>query len=177
VVWLVDVFGGFTMNSWLSFLSLAVLLFVTPVIILRRISTHRRVTVRTIAGAMCVYLQIGIAFALLYRVLMIINPAAITSARPIDGLSYLYMSFITLTTVGYGDVTPVANPARVAAMFEALLGQVFLVVIVARLVSVYGQDRPATAEELAKLAAEGGRHFLDDEALPPPAPDRSQTVG
>jgi hypothetical protein len=53
-------------------------------------------------------------------------------------VEFLYFSFITMTTVGFGDLSPATDVARVAVTFEALLGQVFLVTLVARLVSMYG---------------------------------------
>ena len=60
----------------------------------------------------------------------------------------MYFSFVTLTTLGYGDIAPVSQFARLLAMLEAVLGQLFMVLLVARLVGVY------TAQALARAPAE-----------------------
>lgn len=171
-LWLVDMGLNFPSPSWVTPLALAVLLLMAPVAILARIARHRTVTMRTLAGAVAVYLQIGIAFAFLYRMAHILNPAALHTNTPVTSFTMLYYSFITLTTVGYGDVTPGTDPVRLLAILEPLIGQVYLVVIVARLVSMLGQDRgPAAALAEARdrfLAAEapesGSGHPEDDPA-------------
>lgn len=144
-LWVLDLARNFPSVSWVALLALAMLLLVAPVAILVRIARHRTVTMRTIAGAVAVYLQIGLAFSFLYRMAYLLNPAALHTSSPITSFTMVYFSFITLTTVGYGDVTPGTDPVRLLAILEPLIGQVYLVVIVARLVSVLGQERgPAT---------------------------------
>ena len=93
-------------------------------------------------GALCVYVLLGIAFAGVYagindfeRVGFFAQPG------PKTNVDFLYFSFITQTTVGYGDLTPGTDAGRVIVTFEALIGQVFLVTLVARLVSMYGMTR------------------------------------
>jgi voltage-gated potassium channel Kch len=58
-----------------------------------------------------------------------------------SNVDFLYFSFVTLTTLGYGDFTPATDIGKVMVTFEALIGQVFLVTLVARLVSMYGVAR------------------------------------
>ena len=74
--------------------------------------------------------------------------------RPRPG-DFMYFSFITLTTVGYGDLTPFTDAARSAAVFEAVLGQVFLATAVARIVSLLGsrRDDPTPQPAAHDLAA------------------------
>ena len=68
---------------------------------------------------------------------------------PKTNVDFLYFSFITQTTVGYGDLTPGTDVGRVVVTFEALIGQVFLVTLVARLVSMYGTRRGRDASTRA----------------------------
>ena len=123
----------------------AALLLVTVVVIVARVLRHRVVTMQTIFGALSAYLLIGFAFAALFSA-----TAALTSrplfadGSPVDGSSIQYFAFITLTTTGYGDLTPAGQPGRSLAVLEALTGQIFLVTLVARLVAMFGiarQDR------------------------------------
>jgi hypothetical protein len=120
------------------------LLLGTPFVILRRISQHKVVTTETVLGAVCVYLLIGFSFAFIYlAVALLIYPTPFFA-----GVSHttvndtLFFSYSTLTTVGYGNLVPIGNLGQTFAMLEALFGQIYLVLIVARLVSLWGQERP-----------------------------------
>lgn len=118
------------------------LMTLTAVAILSRIFRHSKVTPRTLFGALSVYLLIGLAFSYVFQAVDAIDEAAIDSIQIEDGSAlYVYFSFVTMTTLGYGDVTPTNEAARTLAVFETLTGQVFLVVVVARLVTLLGRDR------------------------------------
>jgi voltage-gated potassium channel len=80
------------------------------------------------------YLMIGLAFASFYEAIALWEPAAFTGAQTTDGDALVYFSLVTLSTVGYGDVTPALPQTRVLAVSEALAGQVYLAILVARLV-------------------------------------------
>ena len=119
------------------------LLLITPVAISRRIVAHRFISTETVLGAICVYLLIGFSFSFIY------SGVAYVSGTPFfAGLSeassndYLFFSYTTLTTVGYGNLIPVGSIGQTFAMLEALFGQIYLVIVVARLVSLWGQERP-----------------------------------
>jgi hypothetical protein len=94
-----------------------------------------------IAGATAVYLLIAVMFSVWYRFALALNPEAFSGVSELRaGLhidSMLYFSFVTLTTVGYGDVTPVGGGVRMLAIFEALAGQLYLTLLVARLVGIH----------------------------------------
>lgn len=99
----------------------------------------------TICGAICVYLLIGVVFALLYLTCLEINPHAISFQHFIRAddvhrherlAQLIYFSMCTLTTVGYGDIVPVARFARTLAWLEAVTGQLYLAILVARLVGL-----------------------------------------
>jgi hypothetical protein len=114
------------------------LLILTAVV--RRVLSHERVGGPTILGAIVAYFLIGLSYAWIYIALEglvdgpVLDPA-------IDGFPSYY-SFVVLSTLGFGDVTPVNDLAQRITAIEAITGQVFLATLVARLVSLYGQPRP-----------------------------------
>ena len=122
----------------ITLLILALLQVVAGAAILYRIAQHDRVRFETVAGAIAVYAMIGFAMASLYRGLDILQDGTLFDGITDDG-DYLYFALITLTTVGYGDVTPVADVSKRLAEVQAFGGQIFLITLVARLVSVWGQ--------------------------------------
>jgi len=108
----------------------------------RRLTTHREITGSTIAGAVCIYLLLGMTFASVDAVLAALDTAPFF-AQGTDGTSLdrLYFSFVTLTTVGYGDYTAHGGLGRMIAVTEALMGQLYLVTVLALLVSNIGRSR------------------------------------
>jgi hypothetical protein len=111
---------------------------------------HERVTGDTIAGAICVFLLIGITWMVAYQGIHFFDPGAFRnissrSISPAATIDLVYYSFATLTTLGYGDITPIAKPARMLAVTEAILGQIYLTVLVARLVGLYASVRASRA--------------------------------
>jgi hypothetical protein len=110
--------------------------------ILRHVSQAEEVTSEVIYGALCVYLLLGYIWGMFYFGLETYQPGSIQmnpGSSPTEGLAShcIYFSYITLTTLGYGDFSPLSAGARALAMVEALVGQLFLAVLVARLVGMY----------------------------------------
>lgn len=130
-------------------LSAGVLLIATPFVILRRVIKHQVVTVETILGAVSVYLLLGFSFASIYALISILAPSPFFADYPhtAKASDYLFFSYTTLTTVGYGNLVPAGNIGRMFAMIEALLGQIYLVIIVARLVSLWGRQPPSANDD------------------------------
>jgi hypothetical protein len=104
---------------------------------------RRALTLDSVFGAICGYLLLGMAWGVLYSMLDTARPGSFqvgsglaeeVQAEDSHVPLFTYYSFITLTTVGYGDVTPVSAPARTCAWLEALMGQFYLAVLVAGLV-------------------------------------------
>lgn len=111
---------------------------------LKIILTGKHVTLHLINGALCIYLLIGLFFSQVYILLLTFSNAFVRNGVSMtfgdnlsNGLWLMYYSFITLATVGYGDITPVTHLASMLSAIEAITGQLFLAVIVARMVSLY----------------------------------------
>jgi hypothetical protein len=103
---------------------------------------ERSVSTDTIRGAICVYLLLGFVWTLSYVVVASLDPSAFPDIDPLESpaASYnglQYFSFVTLTTLGYGDITPHGNAARQLAMAEAIVGQLYIAVAIAWLVGMY----------------------------------------
>jgi len=93
-----------------------------------------------VQGSVVVYLLMGLFFASVYTLIFAIEPSAFTFSKPPENLelsqaSLTYFSFITLTTIGYGDIQPTLPFSQSAAMMEGLVGQLFPAILIARLVS------------------------------------------
>jgi len=94
---------------------------------------------KSVAGAICVYVLIGMVFLYVYSLIAVTGQGSFF-AQGTDGTRAirLYFSFVTLATLGYGDYTPAGNPGHVFAVLEALIGQIFLVTVVAVVVTRLG---------------------------------------
>jgi hypothetical protein len=125
----------------------ALLAFAGPVVILRRIRDHARIDAETIAASLCIYLLAGVFFSYLYRIIDLVNGPFFAQRVVTSAVDFVYFSFVTLTTLGYGDFTPRGNFGRMLAISEALLGQIYLVAVVALLVGNIGRVRNAGSDD------------------------------
>lgn len=109
--------------------------------VLRTVLTGERIDWETVAGALCVYLLFGLLWASFYSLIELTSPGSfrLTDAARLSSESLwgelVYFSYVTQTTLGYGDVVPVSPPARSFATVQALLAQIYLATLVARLVA------------------------------------------
>jgi hypothetical protein len=111
------------------------LYLVAPVSIVRDIGLRRRVDSQTMFGALAAYLLIGMAFGFGYECIALLQSGPLFGEGGDPPLSQaLFFSFVTLTTTGYGNQVPVNNPAQSVAVLEALIGQLFLITAVAKVV-------------------------------------------
>lgn len=122
---------------WREVLTLATISMVTFVL-LAQIFSRGPVTLMRVTGAIAVYLLFGFLWAHGYRIASLLNHAAFSSS---DGTfktssDWMYYSFSTLTTLGYGDIVPTGRVSRMLAVGEALTGQIYLAVMIARLVAM-----------------------------------------
>jgi len=112
----------------------------------RVIVRSRRVTGDVLAGALAAYVLAGLAFAIVYGVIELRSPGAFrTGADAVTFSDVVYFSFVTLLTVGFGDVTPAAATARAVAIFEGLFGVAYTTVVMAALVAAYLDGRREAA--------------------------------
>lgn len=128
--------------------------FFAAVVMLTTIIRARTVTLDMIFGTACAYLLFGTAWAFCYVGLEAVMPGSfnmpmgdVINWQKGDFFHFLYFSFVTLTTLGYGDITPATSPAQMICSLEALFGQLYLAILVARMV---------------------GLHIMDEQAAPPP---------
>ena len=111
---------------------------------LRQVVLGTAVDVNRLVGAVCVFLMIGVIWALAYTLLDLISPGSFTGISASHDVGWnsdwLYFSFVTLTTLGYGDMSPISPVARILASLQAVLGQFYIAVLVAALVGAYISD-------------------------------------
>ncbi len=112
--------------------------FLVPIrSIIRQLFQERQVSVNTLRGCICVYLLIGTLWSILYDIVYTVNPEAFVFHEPATWQALYYFSFVTLTTVGFGDIVPAAPLARTMTNVEAIIGQMYIAIIVARVVALY----------------------------------------
>ena len=100
----------------------------------------RAITLRTMCGVLCVYLLIGTAFAYAYGIISAIDGGFFAEISGGTQSDFLYFSYATMTTTGFGDLTAAADLGRSLAITEALFGQIYLVTLVALIVANLGRD-------------------------------------
>lgn len=118
----------------------ALLSIVVPVVVVRRLLRHDRVTSATLLGAIAAFLLIPVSY---FHVFLAINEWGAGTpffGQPQPSQSYMYFALVTVTTVGYGDLAAVTNVGRLAASSLAVVGQVYLVVFVAMIVGLRAQE-------------------------------------
>ncbi len=127
----------------------AVLFFgLTTAVILVHVLEDRTVTTDTLYGAVTVYLLIGVTWTVAYILLEHFQPGSffVDAVHNPDGrltqTDFLFYSFVTLTTVGYGDIAPLSSAARTLSLLEAVCGVLYVAVLVARLVAAYQVPPP-----------------------------------
>jgi hypothetical protein len=119
-------------------LPIALLVTATLPITLSRVLRHRRITYETVLGALCAYVLIGLLFAFLYLAVSDLRDGPFfVQPGPHGQGEYLYFSFVALTTLGFGDLSPSVGLPQALTVLEALLGNIFLVTLVARLVTLW----------------------------------------
>ena len=136
-----------TQHRWaaiFSHSSVIVLILYFCVTILTYVLRGARITLDKIFAAVCVYMLLGYAWTFAYALVNDLQPGSFVAASPLNPSEYVahvlalrYFSFMTLTTVGYGDIVPQGATARTLASLEAVTGQIYLMVLVARLVGLH----------------------------------------
>lgn len=156
-------------NKWLEgFLAIldhaTSIMFLTLVValIIRRTLAPGRITTARIAAAICAYLLLGILWAEIYRSLEVAYGSVLSSGAGTTDATFVYFSFATLTTLGYGDIAPLHTSARVMAYLEAVTGVLYLATLVARLVALH------IAHEQPPAQGDDGGGAQSGQAVPSP---------
>lgn len=128
-------------------ISSCLFLVVTVVALVSRLFIVKSVTLDTISAAICAYLLTGVAFAYAFAVIELQHPGSFSAAlfqgprgtlAPLIASlhSFIYFSFVCLTTTGFGDIAPVSEAARSVSVMESVFGQLYVAILIARLVSL-----------------------------------------
>jgi hypothetical protein len=149
-------FGGRLFISVASFLEI-LLLAVAMGAVLQRVLTSDTVSSRTILGAISVYTTLGILFTWAYGLIDRIEGGDFFGQVPTQSGDFLFFSYTTLTTTGYGNLVPAGHFGRMVSGIEMMLGQIFLVTLVAGLVSLW---RPGSGI-LRRRERRGARDTID----------------
>lgn len=123
--------------------------------LLRHIMRASHIDTEILCAAISAYLMLGLLWMVAYMMVARISPDAFSISGPgpprvMTGFDAFYFSFVTLSTVGYGDITPVSKVARMLAVMEAVVGMFFVTLLIARLVTMYspgGHHPPPSGDE------------------------------
>lgn len=128
---------------WIAFPTYLIIRIFAPLYSSREVGAHE------LSGAVTVLLLIGLAFADLHELIYTLEPGSLVFATLPEGAQpdfghFVYFSFVTLATLGYGDVSPVLHVSRLVAVLESLVGLLYVTIIVARMVAMQtsGPSRP-----------------------------------
>jgi hypothetical protein len=149
VLWAVNQFVNSLWIAVVAEADSAILLGFTITVMFRHLFATNRVTWNTIAASLCIYLLMIVLWSDFYAITALLDPSAFK--LPADYMSVgayknfsgqgsaiaLYYSLVTMTTLGYGDIVPVSPPARMLAGIQAVTGQLYIAVLVARLVGLH----------------------------------------
>lgn len=132
---------GRLIDKWVI-IPIGLMLLAGPWVVLSRVLSHRTVTAQTILGAICAYVYFGLIFAFAFGLVDALTSDPFFAQGPVtDPGRFSYFSFVTLTTLGYGDLSPASAVGQNLAVLEALVGSIYLVTLVSRLVGMYGNPR------------------------------------
>ena len=131
----------------------AVLYLIAPLSITRHLLVRYEVDLQTVLGAIDVYLMVGMLFAFIYRFLGVVQSSPFFGASGRGLIAQdLFFSFTTVTTTGYGNLVPAGNPGQSLAVLEMLVGQLFLVIAVSKVISAF---TPLKLQNLRRPEAKG----------------------
>ncbi len=148
--------------GWAVFYAFAV------VAVLSRVSRYRRITVDEIAGAISAYILIGLFFTMLFLWLELLQPGSfdirnqVNPNKLVDYSDFVLFSFATLTTLGYGDITPLTHLAQVLSVLESMIGVLYVAVLVGGLVGMLISEHLERKHKQSEGAAKGINGAKDD---------------
>lgn len=146
--WIAHFWGDeYSVLILLSHATVGIFFLILEYFVISRVISRQQITTQTVIGAVCGYLLIGLIFTLAFAILTFVTPSAIMingkslGAEHASNMEHhmsavIYFSFVTLTTVGFGDIVPVSPLARSLVVIEAVAGQLYLAAFVARFVGL-----------------------------------------
>ncbi len=111
------------------------------------------ITIEKLFASIAVYMTMALLFALIYRIIFQMNPEAFVFANAPKGetslfFEFIYFSFTTITTTGYGDVSPASHQAQAFAVVQQMIGVLYVAVLVARLTNLYSTSSPRDDDDI-----------------------------
>jgi hypothetical protein len=127
--------------SYLSLCSYIIFLLLTISLAIRQVLRSGPINANRVIGVICIYLLLGLIWSLFYVLVNVLIPSSFSiqiSGNPFEQANhFLYFSFVTLTTLGYGDISPLGETARALSTIEAILGQLYIAILVAGAVATF----------------------------------------
>lgn len=107
--------------------------------IIGHLMREQEITADIVMGGACAFVLFGFVWGFAYYLLDILQPHSFTRTNPLNNevSDYIYFSFVTVTSLGYGDILPVTQQARGLSVLEAIIGQLYLAIMISRLVSLH----------------------------------------
>ena len=139
IIWVLHFFKFPSLTLFANCLSILFFGY-TMIRILGFIFKSEKVTSDVIFAAIVVYLLVGITWGIVFRSMEIVQPGSFSIGEGLEQhqrIAFTYYSFVTLTTLGYGDISPLSPQAGTLAILEAIIGQLYVAVLIARLVGTY----------------------------------------
>jgi len=142
---IISVFRPSPLIETIGLLAALAFCMLSLVIALRYVLFDQRMDLNRLIGGICAYLLLGVTIGILNMLIYRFIPHSFSglpvTGNPSDGIDLLYYSFVTMTTLGYGDITPEGSIARVLAYLAAIAGQFYIAILVGTLVGMYLSQR------------------------------------
>lgn len=128
---------GYKLNNAFDNLSTLIVTFIAFSMVFRRILDHRKVDIDTVISAISGYILIGFTFGLVFYAVEVFDPGSFRGSGVFDFYKARYLSFVTISTLGFGDFVPITEASKVAVIVATLTGQFYMVIIMGVIVGKF----------------------------------------
>ena len=140
-----NIFLNFTIIYVLSMINVFLFCSMSSVIVMKQVLFKGKIDSNKLIGSVCIYLLMGLVWGSVYIIIGILVPDAfegiVSETERNLAWEYIYFSYVTLSTLGYGDITPIYPLARSLAYLEAICGQLYIAILIASLVGAFLSDK------------------------------------